>query len=124
MVFSGVVIPVILIIFGWIMWKHPPKKVNKICGYRTKRSMTNMDTWKFAHEYCGKLWWKLGWIMLILSVVVHTVFHDCSHGEATEPVGIVLCYIQAAVLLVSIVLTENALKKNFFCRQKNTNKLV
>lgn len=53
MVFSGVVIPVILIIFGWIMWKHPPKKVNKICGYRTKRSMTNMDTWKFAHDIVG-----------------------------------------------------------------------
>ncbi len=119
MVFSGFVIPVILIIFGWIMWKHPPKKVNKICGYRTKRSMTNMDTWKFAHEYCGKLWWKFGWIMLILSVVVHTVFHYCSHGEATEPVGIVLCYIQAAVLLVSIVLTENALKKNFLQTKKH-----
>lgn len=57
--------------------------------------------------------------MLILSVVAHTVFHYCSHGEATEPVGIVLCYIQAAVLLVSIVLTENALKKNFFADKNN-----
>ena len=47
------------------MWKHCPKHINGMLGYRTTRSMKNMDTWKFAHDYCGKLWWKIGWVMIL-----------------------------------------------------------
>ncbi|MEE0057733.1 MAG: SdpI family protein [[Bacteroides] pectinophilus] len=43
-------IPLLMIIAGRMMWKHCPKKINGIVGYRTKMSMINMDTWKFAHE--------------------------------------------------------------------------
>ncbi|MDO4554333.1 MAG: SdpI family protein, partial [Lachnospiraceae bacterium] len=28
--------------------------MNGLKGYRTSRSMKNMDTWKFAHEYSGR----------------------------------------------------------------------
>ena len=41
------------------MSKYPPKEINGIIGYRTTMSRKNMDTWKFAHDYCGKLWLKL-----------------------------------------------------------------
>ncbi len=57
--------PIVMIIYGRMMWKHPPKKINGLSGYRTSRSMKNMETWIFAHKYCGKLWWIIGWITLI-----------------------------------------------------------
>ena len=47
------IIPVLMIIAGRMMWKHCPKKINGIVGYRTKMSMKNMDTWKFAHKHAG-----------------------------------------------------------------------
>ena len=50
------IVPIVMIIGGRMMWKHCPKSINGIVGYRTHRSTKNMDTWKFAHEYCGKLW--------------------------------------------------------------------
>lgn len=53
-------VPVTMIVSGRIMWKHPPKNINGLMGYRTSRSMKNMDTWLFAHDYCGRLWWKIG----------------------------------------------------------------
>ena len=53
-------IPAIMIIAGRMMWKHCPKKINGVVGYRTKMSMINMDTWRFAHDHAGKLWWKVG----------------------------------------------------------------
>lgn len=54
-----------MIIAGWYMWKHYPKKINSVVGYCSRRSKMNMDTWIFAHENCGKRWWKIGWIMLV-----------------------------------------------------------
>ena len=40
---SDLLVPVIQIIFGWLMWKHGPKSVNNIYGYRTARSKKNPD---------------------------------------------------------------------------------
>ena len=58
MLICDLIVPIVMIIGGRMMWKHCPKSINGIVGYRTNRSMKNMDTWKFAHKYCGKLWWK------------------------------------------------------------------
>ena len=61
----NLLIPVLMIIFGRIMYKHAPKSINGVYGYRTSMSMKNEDTWKFAHDDCGRLWYKIGLIMLI-----------------------------------------------------------
>ena len=105
-------VPLTMIICGKMMWKHPPAKINGMAGYRTARSMKNMDTWKFAQKYCGRLWWKIGWIMLFFSALIPIPFYrenDAVIGAA----GGILCMIQCVVLLVSIFPTEQALKRNF-----------
>lgn len=33
------IIPIIMILYGRMMWKHYPNKINNYTGYRTKRSM-------------------------------------------------------------------------------------
>lgn len=109
---GDLLIPALMIGCGRMMWKHAPLNVNGIIGYRTKRSMRNLDTWKFAHDYCGRLWWKIGWIMLIPSAIVHFPFYNSSENEIGI-VGCILCTIQCVVLIVSIFPTEWALKRNF-----------
>lgn len=112
MFICNTIIPAMMVIFGRVMWKHPPKKINGVYGYRTKRSMKNMDAWNFAHEYCGKLWWRTGWIMLIFSVIIQLPF--LKSGEDTIGVlGMILCIVQCAVLVLSIIPTEKALQRNF-----------
>lgn len=106
-------IPMLMILLGRMMWKHPPGSINWVIGYRTSRSMKNMDTWKFAHDYCGRLWWKIGWIMLVFSVVIHCPFYNSSEN-IIGIMGSVLCTIQCVVLIVPpIFFTERALKRNF-----------
>ena len=61
----NLLIPIVMLICGFFMSKYPPKEINGIIGYRTTMSRKNMDTWKFAHDYCGKLWLKLGLLLLI-----------------------------------------------------------
>ncbi len=112
MLICDILTPIVMIVGGWIMWKHAPKKINGIMGYRTTRSMKNMDTWKFAHEYSGRLWWKIGWIMLLPSIAVHIPVYGKS-DNAIGIVGGILVTIQIAVLIASIFPTEKALKKTF-----------
>ncbi|MCD7752813.1 MAG: SdpI family protein [Lachnospiraceae bacterium] len=105
-------IPVLMIVVGRMMWKHCPKQINGVVGYRTKRSMKNMDTWKFAHLFAGKLWWRAGWGLLAAAVLVHIIFY----GADENMLG-VLCTVVITVELIfligSIIPTEIALKNHF-----------
>jgi len=42
MFLCNLMIPVIMIGVGYMMYKHPPKSINAIYGYRTARSMKMM----------------------------------------------------------------------------------
>lgn len=101
-----------MVIAGWFMWKHYPKKINSLCGYRSKRSSVNMDTWKFAHENCGRRWWIIGWIMFFPTFFIQIPFYHSS-GDVIGWVGLVICLVECTILLISIIPTEIALKKTF-----------
>lgn len=104
--------PAVMILGGYFMWKRSPKDINGLVGYRTSRSMKNSDTWKFAQEYCGHLWWKIGWILLAPSVLVHIPVYGASENSIGTVSGILIT-IQMIVLVVSIFPTERILKKTF-----------
>lgn len=113
MLICNLVVPIITIIAGWSMWKHSPKEINNIIGYRTKRSTKNIDTWKFAQQFCGKLWCIMGWIILGLSIIVMIPFYHSSK----DTIGIVVVMsvaVESILLVMTIVPTEIALKKKFF----------
>ncbi len=105
-------IPLLLIVSGRIMWKHPPKKINWGIGYRTERSMKNMETWKFAHLHCGRSWWKIGWLLLVFSAGIHLLLYHAPQ-ERIGVVGGILCTVQCVILLLPVFMTERALKKHF-----------
>ncbi|MBO5088725.1 MAG: SdpI family protein [Lachnospiraceae bacterium] len=112
MLLSNLLIPFLMIVLGRWMWKSPPKNINDILGYRTTMSRKNQDTWKFAHDYCGRLWWKVGWIMLPLSIALMLPVL----GKTTDAIGNwggILCLIQCVILIGCIAPVEQALKKNF-----------
>lgn len=108
----NLLIPLLMIIIGRVMFKHPPKKINGIYGYRTLMSMKNQDTWNFAHKMCGKLWWKIGWIIILPSVAVLLPFLS-SDNDVIGTVGLILCIIQCLILILSILPVERALRKTF-----------
>ena len=105
-------LPVIMIVAGRMMWKHCPKDINGIYGYRTKRSRMNQDTWKFAHEYCGRLWWKIGIIMFVSTILIFEPFIHSSDGTIGM-IGLIPCIVQCFFMIVSIAFTELALKRIF-----------
>ena len=112
MLFCDLLIPVTMLIGGRAMWKHCPNSINGLFGYRTRRSMKNMDTWKFAHDYCGRLWWKLGLWMFVPSVLIHIPFYHSTEDQIGT-VALILVIVQCVILVASIIPTEHALKKTF-----------
>lgn len=112
MLIMNLLIPLALVILGAYFRKNTPKNINQLFGYRTVRSMKNKDTWSFAHKYFGKVWIITGLILLPMAVVAMLPLL----GKDNETVGIfgsVICVVETIPLLISIALTENALKKNF-----------
>ena len=62
---------------GLIFWigglyfeKYPPQKINWWYGYRTKRSMRNLEVWTFAQAYAAKAMQKMGLRILLMGGVL------------------------------------------------------
>lgn len=67
-------IPLTMLFFGWLLFKRTPKEINYVFGYRTKRSMRDEETWKFANQYFGKVWYLCGLLSAPLSVIARPLF--------------------------------------------------
>ena len=105
-------IPLTMIFFGWLLCRKTPKEINYVYGYRTKRSMMNEETWRFANQYSGKAWYLCGLISVPLSMMAITIVL----GKGTETVGTIggiITMLQMIPLVGAIIPTEIALKKNF-----------
>ena len=69
------ILPVIITVIGYIMNKFPPKKVNWFIGYRSRKSMKDELIWKIANQYCGKLWIRIGLIMLLVASLLSSLVY-------------------------------------------------
>lgn len=116
----AILCPFVMIGAGLIFRKTAPKKINFFFGYRTERSMKNKDTWEFAHKYIGNLWLVLG-LSLIIPSTVPMLFVIGKSEKLISVLSLSVCFLGMVALIVSIFLTENALKKAF---DKDDNKIV
>lgn len=112
MLLADTLLPVVMICFGKLFQKFPPKTINPVFGYRTKMSMKNRDTWQFAHQYCGKVWRLCGVILLPLSMIP-MFFVMGQNEEIVGILGSILWVVQLIPLTGSVFFTERALKKTF-----------
>lgn len=111
-------LPGIMLILGRAFRKHPPKQINSFYGYRTRRSMQSQAAWDFAQATMGKLWQRWGGVLLALSVAVQLPFLKAGESTLSKVNGLV-CIVQVAVLLLSILPVERALKRRFPDGPKN-----
>ena len=105
-------IPTIMIGFGWLFFKNPPKEINPAFGYRTRRSMMNKETREFAHRYAGKMWCICGGILLPVSIVAMLFVLKKDSDTIGTACGIITL-VQMLPLIGTIILTERALKRRF-----------
>ena len=74
--------------------------------------MKNQQTWDFANLYFARLWIKVGLVLMPSSVLLMLPVL----GKTTDTIGWwggALSMIQVAVLILSIIPVEQALRKKF-----------
>ena len=119
-VITYILIPALMTGAGWMIWKHSPKNINAIYGYRTRMSSLNQNTWRFAQEYAGRLWVRWGIRMMPVSILLLMIF--AASGETAASIaGSVLCMVQILIMLSSISVVERTLNK-VFDKQGNLKK--
>ena len=109
---TTLLMPLTMIGFGRFFYKQAPKEIQSTFGYRTGRSMKSRETWEFAHNYCGKLWIVAGEIMLPVSVVLMLLVNG-KDADVVGDLGSALCLIHVAIMILSIIPVEMALKRTF-----------
>lgn len=112
MLICCLLIPFTMVGFGYYFYQHAPKEINDIFGYRTKMSMLNEDTWKFAHHYAGKLWFKWGIVAFIVTIIFLMLIFSLDEDTMSILSTIFMC-VQIIPFLGAIIPTERALKKTF-----------
>ena len=96
----------LMILISYIFAKYPPKKINDLYGYRTKRSIRNQDCWNFANRHSIRLMWKISLLTCVVQGIGVILLDE---GVALLTATIVL----VATLIYSVYLTEKALKNTF-----------
>ncbi|WP_240420561.1 SdpI family protein [Paenibacillus periandrae] len=66
----ALLIGVIFILSGQLLKRKPPKNINAIYGYRTSRSMKNLDLWNEANQYSSKIMINNGYVMIVAGCLV------------------------------------------------------
>lgn len=108
----NLLIPFTMIGFGKYFSKTAPKDINGYFGYRTSMSIKNKETWFFAHNYCGKIWFYMGIVILIISVVGMLLLIG-KEEDSIENYSLLITGIQIIFILIPIPFTEIALRKKF-----------
>ena len=74
--------------------------------------MRNEETWKFANQYFGKVWYLCGLLSAPLSVFAMAFVLE-KGTETMSTVGFIITMIQTIPFVGAMISTEIALKKNF-----------
>lgn len=95
------------ILISTLFFLFQPQKINKLYGYRTRKSMSSIENWKLSNKYSAKG-------MLIISILNLTVFYIISLY-----VSEINKYIYLIVLLIEFILLFYLTKKKIIQNEKS-----
>ena len=109
----NLIAPVFMILFGRRFLNNPPRERNGWYGYRTNRSMKSQDTWDFAQQYMGEIWYKAGWALVLFAVPGQLLTLLAPTMESMCMWSIAPTTVEIIVMLAAIIPVERALKQKF-----------
>jgi len=95
------------LLLGYFFAKNPPKDINPLYGYRTKRSMSSQEKWDFAQIYSAKEMIKHGKYLMLGSLLGLFL----QPGETFSIISAVVLILLSCIFL--IVNTEKKIKQKF-----------
>ncbi len=111
-------VPVIIFVSGFLMYKNPPKNINVFVGYRTKKSMKNKNNWEKANKRCGELFIKSSVILTLISVVL-CILNSLNILKLTENIISLITLLQLVPIVIVTFIVDKELGK-----KKNNKKKI
>lgn len=96
----------LLILLGVAYSTYPPKKINHIYGYRTKRTMANQKVWDYANKIGARMITQVGFLSTALGVIVFWLYPN--ETAIIAQVGVIVMG-----LILGMVLCETNLNTHF-----------
>lgn len=106
----SLLIPGIMLLFGWVFARYPPKKISSMYGYRTRHSKQSQEAWDIAQPLFGR--WFLGCGAVLLALVLLSFVLV---GVPADPYGMLLWYLAAELvwMIVPVAAVELRLRRQF-----------
>ncbi len=98
---------IILLIVGLLMSKFPPKKINGIYGYRTKKSIKSEEAWDFSQKFGAIKMIEAGAWLVLLSLTGYIINFNLKY-ELIVGFGLTILFS-----IYPILYTERATKSKF-----------
>ncbi|WP_196890031.1 SdpI family protein [Aureivirga sp. CE67] len=109
-IISILVFDFLIILIPLLLYLFPPKEINFMYGYRTKRSVKNIENWRFSQKYFAKRWLFVPIIVILTQIVLYfTANIDLTKEPPLIPIiSIIEFFIGSVFCFLS---TENQLKQ-------------
>lgn len=102
--FMYLLLAAIFFITRVIVRAYPPKGINPIYGYRTKRSMKDQESWDFAQEHANQMMLYTAFVFLGISALFYQM------NIKFESDLFIMMSVFILILGVMVYMTERALK--------------
>ena len=104
----SLLIPILLFLFGLLLWLSPAGKPNNSFGYRTKRSMSNQKSWNYAQKTSGLIFTIVGFLFIPITYYLVNII-QLNQGSLI----IAMLSLQMLCLFLPLTYVEYMLKKRF-----------
>lgn len=61
---------VLMLCLAWYYKKHPPKKINELYGFRTRKTMANQEIWDAANKRNAQDLWQFALYLTVISILL------------------------------------------------------
>ena len=95
-------IPVVVTAIGLLFTYHPPRRLNMLYGYRTRRSMASQEAWDEVHRMYGRIMLRVGPSLITFVVLVKLLI-----PLLPEYLSLALLPFSFATLIAPIPVVEN-----------------
>ena len=109
---SVIIVDLCIVISGYTMEKHVPKDRFGHVGYRTKRSRQSEEAWQYANKLAGKVFFRMGLIMTVISVAIMLIVMKAEPFKMIYT-GVAVLIAESVIVCFPIIYIEKKLKEKF-----------
>lgn len=97
-------VSILFLLISILLFLFPPKRINHFYGYRTRRSMKNLENWKFSNRFAA-----IGMLLFSVSNIIGLYITSLFIDEINKKAIAVILLAEFGILFY---LTEKKMSEN------------